>query len=82
MSTYDIIVKTETIELTKGKTGFWLWDETRQMNLAMHTKTEQEAFIETIEFYQERLTEIETKYYKLKNQVDCFVNQFSDEDDD
>jgi glucuronate isomerase len=75
------IVKTDTIALSECRDGFWLYDTTRGMNLAMRAKTEQAAFIETIGYYQKRLKDIETNYNDLKQKVDCFVEQFNDTDE-
>lgn len=77
-----LIIKTKTIKLVECKDGFWLWDETREMNLAMKAKTEQNAFIETIEYYQDRLIEVENNYTELKNKVDGFLDQFKTDDID
>lgn len=79
---YAIVFENETINLSHGHDGYWLYDETRSMNLSMKAKTEQEAFVEAIRYYQQRLIEIETAYKKIKNQVNAFVSQFTDEDQD
>ncbi|UNY40466.1 hypothetical protein KLEP7_gp82 [Pseudaeromonas phage vB_PpeM_ KLEP7] len=57
-----------TIEITECKDGWWLWDETRGMNLGMREKTRDEAFISALEYYQQRLIEVETehKVYKIR----------------
>lgn len=81
----NIITLSETLSLCEYKSGgylgFWIYDETRGMNLSMRAKTEREAFVEVITYYQERLKEIEDKYAKLNNQVSVFVEQFATEDD-
>lgn len=77
---YDVIFKNETITLSKGNDGFWLYDYTRGMNLAMKAKTEQDAFISALMYYQKRLTEVETKHNKLQNRVDNFIEEFTDEE--
>ncbi len=65
-----------------GSKGFWLYDDTRGMNLAMRAKTERDAFVEALEYYQKRLTEVERSYTSLKGQVDSFVSQFVEEADE
>lgn len=65
-----------------GSKGFWLYDKTRGMNLAMRAKTERDAFVEALEYYQERLTEVEAKHRFLKVQVDAFVTKVMEEDSD
>ena len=64
-----------------GSKGYWLWDDTRGGNLAMRAKSERQAFVETLHYYQERLKDIEQRYSDLKDKVDTFVSQF-DEDDE
>lgn len=79
---YTTVFENDTITLSHGHDGYWLYDETRSMNLSMRAKTEQEAFVQTILYYQERLSEVETAYKKIKNQVNTFVNQFTEDDQD
>jgi len=79
---YTTVFENDTITLSQGRDGYWLYDETRSMNLSMKAKTEQEAFVETILYYQERLSEIETAYTKIENQVSIFVSQFTEDDQD
>lgn len=66
----------KTLCLSECKDGFWLYDETRGMNLAMRAKTRDAAFIDALEYYQDRLKEVETDYALLKSKVDVFVSQF------
>jgi len=80
----DVVIKlSETLVLCEYRTGvdkgWWLWDETRGMNLAMRAKTSQDAFVEALTYYQRRLKEMETAYWGLKGQVDLFVAQFVEE---
>lgn len=72
---------TSTLTLTECRDGFWLYDETRGMNLSMRAKTAQEAFIECISYYQNRLSEVEKKYHKLADKVESFVDQFRESDE-
>jgi hypothetical protein len=65
-----------TLHLSECKDGFWLYDETRGMNLSMRAKTPEQAFTEALEYYQERLAEIESEHKILKNRVDSFISQF------
>lgn len=73
------VIQTDTIILSEGKDGFWLWDETRCMNLSMRAKTSDDAFIETICYYQNRLRKVEEEYNTLKNRVDKFISPFMEE---
>ena len=71
-----------TLSMSECTDGFWLYDDTRGMNLAMREKTEEAAYIEALEYYQERLKEVETNYKSLKSKVDHFISQVADDDDD
>lgn len=79
-----IIELSETLTLCEyqnpknGSFGFWLYDDTRGMNLAMKAKTEREAFVDALTYYQDRLTEVESNYYALQEKVDVFVAQFAE----
>ncbi|KZN20558.1 MULTISPECIES: hypothetical protein [Pseudomonas] len=72
---------TETLTLSECSDGFWLYDNTRGMNLSMRAKTPQDAFVECISYYQTRLTEVESEHRKLTAKVDAFVSQFVEADD-
>lgn len=72
----------ETLNITECKDGFWLYDKTRGMNLAMRAKTRDEAFTDALEYYQERLKEVERKYNLLKSKVDSFVEEFVESEED
>lgn len=63
-----------------GNQGFWLYDKTRGMNLAMRAKTETEAFVKALHYYQRRLIEVEQSYKGLSSKVDAFVAQFVEEE--
>lgn len=84
MPKYDLCFETETIRMHCGvnKNDYWLWDETRKMNLAMRAESEREAFIEALEYYQRRLTEVEEKYKELNQKVQNFLQQFDTENED
>lgn len=60
--------------------GYWLYDETRGMNLAMGSPTKEHALLKALQYYQERLKTIETCYSSLQKKVDDFVSQFPKED--
>lgn len=72
-----VIFKNETITLSKHKEDYWLYDKTRGMNLAMGTKTEQEAFISALTYYQKRLCEVEKMFNSLEDKVNNFVESFT-----
>ena len=70
---------TDTLELTECDDGFWLYDKTRGMNLSMRAKSEREAFIEVVEYYQEMLTAHENSLNSLRSKVEGFVSLFVSE---
>lgn len=65
---------------TGGSKGFWLWDETREMNLSMRAPSERDALVEALEYYQERLSELESKYSDLAKSVSDFVQKVTGDD--
>lgn len=67
--------------ITECNNGWWLYDENRGMNLAMKAKSEVEALIEALEYYQRRSKKLDSDYKDLKSKVDLFVNQFIKEDE-
>lgn len=71
----------DTLDLTECVDGFWLYDKTRGMNLAMRAKTKEEAFTWALMYYQERLSHIEAELKTVNNKVSAFIDQFSSEDD-
>lgn len=74
-----------TLAISECHDGFWIYDTTQGMNLAMRAKTRDAAFVEVITYYQERLKEIESSYAGLTGSVRAFVAQLPDgivEDDD
>ena len=72
----------ETLSLTECRDGFWLYDTTRGMNLAMREKTKEEAFFKALKYYQERLLKIEAELKTLSGKVDNFILSVRPEDDD
>ncbi|HAN3822070.1 TPA: hypothetical protein IFA33_000621 [Escherichia coli] len=75
-------VLSKSLSISQCTDGYWLYDETRGMNLAMQEKTTDAAYLKALEYYQKRLKEVENDYNNLKAKVDNFVGQFIEEDDD
>lgn len=68
-----------TLTLThEDKTGFWLYDKTRGMNLSMRAKSSTDAFVEALTYYQKRLMTVEQQHKELSAKVDAFVAQFAE----
>ena len=70
----------DTISITECTDGFWLYDETRGMNLSMQAKSSEAALFEALEYYQKRFQEVQNNYNSLKAKVDHFVGQVADPD--
>lgn len=79
---HTTIFKNETITLSKhvDKEDYWLYDKTRGMNLAMNAKTEQEAFVLALTYYQKRLKAVEKDFRLLRDRVNTFIEDVSEED--
>jgi len=72
---------TDTISLTECRDGFWLYDKTRGMNLAMRAKTERAAFLEALAYYQKRLKEVGSELASLQSAADVFADHVRQERD-
>jgi len=72
----DISELSPTLSLIERRDGFWLWDETRKMNLSMKAKTPTDALVEALTYYQNRLAKVEQEHRDLRNKVDGFLAQF------
>lgn len=81
----NVMVLSETLTLceyeTGGDKGFWLYDKTRGMNLAIRAKTATEALVEALTYYQMRLKRVEHEYRDLRVKVDTFVEQFAEDEE-
>jgi hypothetical protein len=76
-----VIFKNDTITLTHHEIqGYWLYDKTQGMNLAMRAKTEQDAFIQAIMYYQKSYSEATKKFKDITKKVDSFLEQFRDDE--
>lgn len=73
---------TDNLTLSECKDGYWLYDYTIGMNLSMSAKTQEDAFIEGITYYQKRLKKVEDDFRKLNKSVSVFIDSVSDEDED
>lgn len=72
----------ELITLSNCTDGWWLWDHSRGMNLAMKEESERQSFISAIGYYQDRLTKVEREYNDMAQKVEHFVEQFKEKDED
>ena len=72
----------ETLHMAEYHDGFWLYDDTRGMNLSMRAKTKDDAFVKALSYYQARLKKYEDMYSCLSSRVNLFVESFNTENDD
>lgn len=70
---------TDTLTMSECKDGYWLYDYTRSMNLSMKVKTEEDAFVEAITYYQKRTKEVEDKLNRFDKSINSFIESISDE---
>lgn len=77
-----IELDSDTMNLSEHTDGFWLWDDTRKMNLSMKAKNEQLAFVETIEYYQKRLQEVEKENKEMCGKVEKVLGILAPEMED
>lgn len=74
------IFKTNTLTLTECTDGYYLWDKIAGFNISIHAKSEQQAFIEGLEYYQRSHFNLKKEYRELDNKVQSFLSQFEKED--
>ena len=82
MKTISFTKLTDTLQISEHPDGFWLYDATRGMNLAMREKTRDDAFVEALKYYQTKLSALERTHAALVEKVQSFVDQFVPSDDD
>lgn len=73
------IFKTDTLSLCECNDGFYLYDTVVAMNISMRAKTEQDAYIEALMYYQKTLKESQLRYKNMSIKVENFISQFIDE---
>lgn len=75
----NTVTLAKTLQISECTNGFWLYDETLGMNLSMGAKTERDALVEALEYYQNRLTKQEKALNNLRAKVEAFVTLFVQE---
>ena len=78
----DTLILSECHPTSEHRGAYWLYDKTREMNLVMGANTQQDAFVQALTYYQNRLIEVERAYKSLGDTVNQFVNTVRDDDDD
>jgi hypothetical protein len=75
------IFKIDTLSLHECTDGYYLYDYVVGMNISMRAKTEQDAYIEALLYYQKRLVKVKADYKTLNDKVESFLSQFDREED-
>lgn len=75
------VFKIDTLAMSECSDGFYLHDYIIGMNISMRAKTEQDAYIEALLYYQKRLVEVKKDYKNLDDKVNGFLSQFDREED-
>ena len=75
------IFKIDTLSLHECTNGYYLYDYVVGMNISMRAKTEQDAYIEALLYYQKRLQEVKKDHKELDDKVQNFLSQFDRGDD-
>lgn len=75
------VLKTDTLSVVECGDGYYLYDYTVGMNISMRAKTEQDAYVEALSYYQKRLAGLKKEHEILSDKVENFLSQFPSEDD-
>ncbi len=75
------VFKIDTLSLVECNDGYYLYDAVVGMNISMRVKTEQDACIQALLYYQKRLQEVKFDYKELNDKVQGFISQLSKEED-
>ncbi len=75
------VFKTDTLSLHECNDGYWLYDYVVGMNISMRAKTEQDACIEALLYYQKKLVAVKRDHKILNDKVEGFLSQFDRDDD-
>ena len=74
------VFKIDTLSLYECTDGYFLYDYVIGMNISMRAKTEQDAYIEALLYYQKRLVEVKKDYKNLNDKVESFISQFGEDE--
>lgn len=74
------VFKLDTISLTETNHGYYLYDHVVSQNISMKAKTEQDACIEALLWYQKRLASVKLDYKILNDKVNNFLSEFDTDD--
>ena len=75
------VFKIDTLSLVECNDGYYLYDRVVGQNISMRAKTEQDACIEALLWYQKRLGRTKLDYQILNDKVEGFISQFDRSDE-
>jgi hypothetical protein len=75
------VFKTDNFSLHECTDGYYLYDYVVEMNISMRAKTEQDAYIEALLWYQKDRQKRIKEYKTLNDKVESFLSQFDREED-
>ncbi len=76
------VLKNDTLSLHECVDGYFLYDYVLGMNISMRAKTEQDAYIESLLYYQKRLQKVKLEYEELNNKVEDFLSKIQNNNND
>jgi len=78
----DTLSLSEYKDPKNGSFGFWLWDETVGMNLAMQARTREEAVLQALVYHQKARKRALEQRNELQAAIDGFLGSLRDIDPD
>jgi hypothetical protein len=75
------VFKTDRLILTECTDGYYLWDHVAGFNIAIHAKSEQQALIDGLNYYQSYHSKLKKEHKDLNDKVQNFLSQFERDDD-
>jgi hypothetical protein len=70
-----------TLTLTNCWDGWWLYDETQGMNLAMRAPSREAALLYALQYHRERHIKYANQHAALSQKVLAFTSQFHPDED-
>lgn len=75
------VFKIDTLSLHECTDGYFLYDYVIGMNISMHAKTEQDAYIEALLYYQRKLVEVKNDNIVLNGKLQRIADLFNVDDE-
>ena len=71
----------DTLTLIERKDGYWIHDKIQGINVALRAKTERDAFVMALSFYQKYYYLNKQKNESIYKKVNSFIEDLSKDDD-